>query len=168
MKLVHYSSEPLGELRSVTLPPGNRALMKPAGLWVSDDACEDNWPAWCAENSFGTDRLTHAHDVELAPGANVLILSTPADIDAFGAEWCVVPEWAGPIMRAGGSLGSMWLDWPGVMERYDGLIITPYVWERRMDAMWYYGWDCASGCIWHPRAIASVKLRDPAEARDSA
>jgi hypothetical protein len=161
MKLVHYSASPLGELRLGMPHPGYRSLMKPAGLWVSDDDdCENSWPAWCAAEKFGLDRLTHAHDVELVPGANVLILSTPADIDAFGAEWAVVPEWAGPIMRGASPGSGMWLNWPEVMTRYDGLVITPYVWERRLEALWYNVWDCASGCIWQPRAIASIKLRE--------
>ena len=156
MKLVHYSREPLGELRPGILPPDDRGLMKPAGLWVSDDDCEDNWFAWCTAEDFRLDDLTHAHDVELAPGANVLVLSTPADIDAFSAEWgkpdsdTIAARWA------------LFLNWRAVMARYDGIVITPYVAERRFGPLWYNIWDCASGCIWQPRAVASVKLRSNA------
>jgi hypothetical protein len=59
----------------------------------------------------------------------------------------------------------MWIAWDRLRERYQGLIVTPYIWERRLtmgngpDAMWYYFWDCASGCIWDPAAIASVTPR---------
>jgi hypothetical protein len=32
------------------------------------------------------------------------------------------------------------------------------VWECRLDpaAAWYYGWDCASGCVWNLEVIADV------------
>lgn len=42
--------------------------------------------------------------------------------------------------------------------RYDGIVITPYVWSMRLDrsAFWYYGWDCASGCIWNASAVAEL------------
>lgn len=52
----------------------------------------------------------------------------------------------------------IWLDWAAIGKLYDGIIIAPYLWERRLNggAMWYYGWDCASGCIWNPRAISEV------------
>ena len=28
-----------------------------------------------------------------------------------------------------------------------------------MELFWYYGWDCASGCIWDPAAVAEIKPR---------
>jgi hypothetical protein len=28
----------------------------------------------------------------------------------------------------------------------------------RMGLMWYYGWDCASGCIWDTSVIERVTL----------
>lgn len=36
--------------------------------------------------------------------------------------------------------------------------ITPYCWPARMDPdlIWYYGWDCASGCIWDASTIHQV------------
>ena len=52
----------------------------------------------------------------------------------------------------------MFIDWPKVAERYDGIIIAPYQWSRRLDGpMWYYGWDCASGCVWRARAVLELK-----------
>jgi hypothetical protein len=56
------------------------------------------------------------------------------------------------------------IDWYRVAEQYDGIIITPYIYERRLTeyTTWYYSWDCASGCIWNGKAIANItskKLR---------
>ncbi len=42
------------------------------------------------------------------------------------------------------------LEWDKVKDKYQGIIIAPYQWECRLalETCWYYGWDCASGCIW--------------------
>lgn len=52
------------------------------------------------------------------------------------------------------------IDWKKVTEEYQGIIISPYIWQRRLapHTMWYYGWDVASGCIWDTDAIEEVKL----------
>jgi hypothetical protein len=67
------------------------------------------------------------------------------------------------------------IDWPKVSERYDGVVIAPYVWSLRMGdyemiegrmrktpdsaiSDWYYPWDCASGCIWKASAIKAFDL----------
>ena len=152
MKLVHYSDQPLGALL-VREPGPERAFFKPRGLWLSDDDCDDNWRAWCVAEGFGLERLTHVHDVELLPDANVLILKSAADIRSFTREWTFEDPKLPSMMR---------VRWPDVMTAYDGLIITPYIWRMRLDmeAGWYYSWDCASGCIWQPRAVASVMLRE--------
>ena len=48
-------------------------------------------------------------------------------------------------------------DWARVGEAYPGIIIAPYIWSRRLDGpMWYYGWDCASGCVWDPSVVRSI------------
>ena len=59
-----------------------------------------------------------------------------------------------------------YIDWPAVATDYPGLIIAPYQWSCRMSEFtrWYYGWDCASGCIWNADAIARVTE----EAREAA
>lgn len=37
---------------------------------------------------------------------------------------------------------------------------APYQWRRRNERgfSWYYGWDCASGCIWRASAIREIRL----------
>jgi hypothetical protein len=164
VKLVHYSAEPVVRpLRVIEQSRGNEAdLFKPRGLWVSEDDCEDNWRAWCESEGVRLDALAFAHDVELVPNANMLVLRNTDDIDAFTRRWAVHP-----IRKI---TSNLWIDWPGVRERYAGLIITPYIWQRRLsmragepDAMWYYSWDCASGCIWDPAAISSIRLRENAQ-----
>ena len=149
MNLVHYSDKPAKPMRSVGQRQETTCHSKPHGLWVSVEG-EDDWREWCLSEGFGLERLTHVHDVTLADDENVLRLGGPAGIDAFTREF------------GERSYGSMGIRWHDVAARWQGIIIAPYVWARRLDgdAGWYYGWDCASGCIWDARAIASVTLRE--------
>lgn len=87
------------------------------------------------------------HRVTLAGGADVLHLSTCAQLDEFTAEFRV----GGLFQADRGGLGG--IAWTAVADRWDGIIIAPYQWTRRYDLAWYYGWDCASGCIWNLDAI---------------
>ena len=65
------------------------------------------------------------------------------------------PSWRSDHLRDYGCI-----DWRLVAEEWQGIVIAPYLWERRFDsdARWYYSWDCASGCIWDHRAIAAIEL----------
>jgi hypothetical protein len=118
---------------------------KPKGLWVSDED-EYGWREWCTDESFSMERLEHAHRVELADDARLLVIRDADGIDDFTRLYSLP-----------GRGDSYYVDWPAVASRFQGIVITPYIWARRLsDASWYYPWDCASGCIWDPTAIASI------------
>jgi hypothetical protein len=53
---------------------------------------------------------------------------------------------------------SFYIDWEMVCGEYDGIIISPFCWERRLEVMWYYTWDCASGCVWNLSAVIGVTI----------
>jgi hypothetical protein len=119
---------------------------KPAGLWVSVDG-PDDWPSWNEAERGGFLFGKIKHSVVLSTSAQILHLKTVADIDEFHRSFFTASPYAGRV------------DWAAVGRLYDGIIIAPYQWERRLDgdaSHWYYGWDCASGCIWNPRAISSI------------
>lgn len=158
LHLRHYSYKPLGEIgdREQGDP---RTYGKPRGLWLSVEGGGDGWREWCEAESFAGG-WRHIYDVELAEGANVLHLRGPGDLDRFHHEWAVED---GVLVK----WGRRCIDWRTVAEKYDGIIIAPYVWERRLDgevSEWYYGWDCASACIWRARAIAAVTPAPPTKA----
>lgn len=155
LMLRHYSDEPIGALRSVEQDPGFQ--YKPNGLWVSVDSCEDNWRAWCEANTFQQHRFAVAHDVTLHPNARILRLSRMGDLLAF------TQTYRGPREHPQRDYPS--ISWAHVAAEYQGIIITPYVWPARLDdrVHWYYGWDCASGCIWDADAIARVTVAQPSE-----
>jgi hypothetical protein len=151
LPLFHYSATPLGELRSM-VPQEPREgdswtfIDKPRGLWVSVD---DAWEEWCRENEFNVPSLAVKQRVVLKDfEGKLLLLSTPPEIlefqERYGLPHPRIPEHYG-------------IDWARVALNYGGIIIAPYQWSLRLDLMWYYGWDCASGCIWDTSIIAGVE-----------
>ena len=152
--LAHYSSTPLGTVRSVEQGPMS---MKPRGLWVSVDSCEDNWKTWCETEQWALDELKHRHIITLAEDARILRVSGEKGIDSFTAEYGHPDTVEGTPVP--GLSSTYDISWRRVAFRFQGIIIAPYVWSRRLhrETRWYYGWDCASGCIWDAKAIASVE-----------
>lgn len=72
------------------------------------------------------------------PDINLLRIRTAQELDDFTRRYAI---------------GYHGIDWTVIAEEYDGIEIAPYQWSRRSDThtSWYYGWDCASGCLWTPR-----------------
>lgn len=142
MKLVHFSPIPLDYISPSV--QSSYPDMKPSGFWVSDED-EDSWSDWCVRNA--PDYLSPIPHLVTVDG-NILYLRKEEDIDAF--TFCY-----------GKNFGSIQaIDWHTVAEEYDGIIITPYQWGKRFEH-WYYGWDCASGCIWNPKAITGIQVLQP-------
>lgn len=149
-KLVHYTKEPFGfpgrfRDRGAMLPQP-----KPTGLWISVDGYGEGWADWCRLERYRLDDLALAYEATLAADASILRLSTPDQLDEFTLQYQVEDA----LMRG------FEIRWDAVADLYDGIIIAPYVYERRLTrhTYWYYGWDCASGCIWNRRGIAAMTL----------
>jgi hypothetical protein len=141
-RLLHYSADPLPSDLKLDKGWPMRGLGKPVGLWVS---VGEAWKDWCEGEDFYTERLAHCQEIVLAANANILRLSTAEDLDAFTERFKIADDAFASI------------DWSRVYGEYQGIIIAPYIWARRLDLAWYYGWDCASGCIWDADAIAEVR-----------
>jgi hypothetical protein len=123
---------------------------KPTGLWISDDADDEcSWPRWCRDEQYHLGSLALAHDIVLKPTARLIWLCSVKDIDRFH----------GRFRSQGQHVGWRWIDWGEVARHAEGIVITPYQWERRLDGEasdWYYSWDCASGCIWDASAVEAI------------
>ncbi len=148
MTLVHYSAAPFVFEPAYVYPPTDH--FKPRGLWVSveTDDDDDTWRAWCESEGFHLEALAHQAVIELVPAANVRHLATALEVQRFSREF-----------RASNPLTDLHaIDWPRVQRTYGGLIIAPYQWSCRLDldCFWYYGWDCASACLWDLTQIESV------------
>lgn len=152
VRLVHWSTMPVLSVRSVPQENPRDAILhhtKPRGLWLSDEAAEMSWSEWCNSESFGRGVLEHR--VELAPSANILHIQSVDELDAFAKKYGVFPEHQHFRDEPA-------IQWAAVASDYDGILITPYQWQRlHSGSSWYYGWDCASGCIWHKRAVANIE-----------
>ncbi len=148
LRLTHFSEVALTEIRSAK--QSCESDMKPDGLWVSVDG-PDDWPSWCESESSGLLRPV-ANVITLAGSSRILILKSPSDVFEFTRQYGVTPSWSNFKQS---------IAWPMVAEEYQGIIISPYQWACRHhpETFWYYGWDCASGCIWDHRAIESVHLK---------
>jgi hypothetical protein len=146
LQLSHWSEEPELVPRSVEQKlhvDGYRSEFdKPCGLWVSVDG-EDGWEAWCTSENFGG-LHTYRYRVRLTKGSNVLHIDNELGVRVFREKYG---------RQSDRSYCSMYIAWEDVARDYQGLIIAPYQWPCRMDERWYYGWDCASGCLWDAAAF---------------
>lgn len=146
LKLLHYSAEAFTFDASMVYAEDAHGF-KPVGLWVSVDG-DCGWREWCENERFNLESLKHVSEVTLKPDANVLLIDSPEKLLAFNARF----------RREDDNLAIRNIAWGKVKALYDGLIIAPYQWKHRLDLMWYYGWDCASGVIWNLSAIAGVDV----------
>lgn len=144
LRLIHYSSAPLERIESVE----QRApCHKPCGLWFCADTGDDGWRRWCEAENFNLDRTGYRTALTFKRSARILRIKTASGIDRLTKTYS--------IDRPDISLFS--IRWDKVAEKYDAIIIAPYIWQRRLgDALWYYTWDVASGCVWNADAVAKL------------
>ena len=131
-RLIHYTAQPFElEQRCVEQEDPQTFALKPVGLWVSVD---DAWHV-AALKMFGDDELQYASLVALASDANVLRLKTVREIDDFTEQYAIIADEHFDFL-------SRTIDWRRVAAEYQGIIIAPYQFERRLTqhTFWYYGW----------------------------
>lgn len=152
---MHYASSPFTFDPARTYEQNEpRTFGKPNGFWVSIPG-DDDWPTWVRDNMSHI-RLNHTYRVTLSDTAAIHYITNDFALDAFTGEFAVKTDYE---RRWHENHQARWpIDWRQVAKDCDGIIIAPYQWSRRMSLDWYYGWDCASGCIWNLSAIASVEL----------
>lgn len=164
-RLLHYAKEPVELDATVNYDPRGR-VGKPNGLWVSVEG-EDDWKSWCEDEEFRLGNLASVHEVTLTESARIARITNTEELRAFHEKWAEPTEWSRVIdgtnvirPEVAGRDTHYWEpDWLKVSLEYDGIIIAPYIWCMRLDGpFWYYGWDCASGCIWNLEAVASFTL----------
>ena len=140
LRLVHFSAKPFA-FDPKRQYRGSNHPFKPHGLWLSDET-EKGWRAWCEAEQFELGRLTYSTEFE-CDLSRWLVLRNYSQIEEFTEEYTV-----------DNTLKD--IDWYLVKENFSGILITPYVWSARMKFLWYYGWDCASGCVWDLKTIKPV------------
>jgi hypothetical protein len=131
---------------------------KPQGLWYS---CGPSWAEWCFAEEFFSCFGDNIFEITINES---LIKRIPnvGEFEAFSSVYGYHQAYARDLIRSWQQRGQKWrydnIKWHKVAENYSGIEIDPYLCERRLDGgLWYYGWDCASGCIWDKEAILDVK-----------
>lgn len=149
MILTHFTKEPFTLDRSRTYEEKEEYIYKPHGLWLSHESTDNGWKSWCKSEEFALERLKFERRFKIIEG-DVLILRSLKDMRDFNDKYTMYHDQVRSLT---------FIDWVKVKRDYKGLIITPYHWPLRldMDFSWYYGWDCASGCIWDLSAIKESK-----------
>lgn len=151
-RLIHFSDSKIDEpLRDVDAQESGR---KPKGFWISVEGGDDGWKSWCEAEGFALDKFEVSYEIKLVEMPNIKIISNALDLDCFHEKY------KEPISPEAVYVRDH-INWNRVADEYKGIIIAPYIWERRLEgdaSSWYYGWDCASGCIWDTSAIDSINL----------
>lgn len=153
--LLHYSRKPVERVKSARKQPLGP---KPNGLWLSHG---NEWARWCRAEDFYLGSLKHRHYVALHRDAEILTIKDARGIDRFtkkyGADLPIVSAAYGAVYGTDGPAIFNIL-WDEIAEKFQGIMITPYIWKRRLThrTLWYYPWDVASGCIWDAKAIKRI------------
>jgi len=153
-RLIHYADKPLTAVHSVQQGGADDYRpFKPKGLWVSVEG-DDDWPSWCKSEGFALEKLACATEVVLRDAASILWIKDADELDRFSEEYAYDP-FAMPLAMRNKMAARWWV----VAERWQGIIIAPHIYSRRLSPQhsWYYSWDCASGCIWDGDAVAELR-----------
>lgn len=153
MRRTHVSEKPgpiVVEPRGQSVKPAS----KPNGFWYE---CEADWRRWCRSEMPHWIAGRYLHRVTLG-GERLLTIASVAEMDDFNAAY-LHTEWVAGYSERYGPM-DRGIRWAVVAAEYDGIEITPYLWDRRLSGpSWYYGWDCASGVIWTPRGVTVERMR---------
>jgi len=127
-------------------------MLKPRGLWYGING---EWHRWCKSNvKEYIKRYDYVIDLDMS---KILCLRSSSDIRLFIDKYDFVPD---IFKNVDFKHLSMWIDWQAVAKKYDGIEIDPYEhnFMAAINMLWYYIWDCSSGCVWNKSAIKSIKI----------
>jgi hypothetical protein len=165
MKYYHWASDPIKLRKMSYLQSGHP---KPNGLWF--DVNED-WKRWCESAQFRLETLRYRHTVTILDTSRILFLRSAKDIDAFTRKYGRNLFGGIQLLQSAKDIGafaskygrdlfadvqgqlSRYIAWAEVAEKHSGIIIVPYSRARSQTYLWYYGWNCASGCVWDTGVI---------------
>jgi len=127
-----------GTLTYAPTQQSDKAFAKPTGLWYAIGTEWIDWvrsemPDWEGENAFALS----------IDESKILKLSNLQDLQQFENLY-------------GDGERFTQIRWDMVAAKYGGIEISPYIYEARMNMMWYYGWDVASGCLWGDNVVTDI------------
>jgi hypothetical protein len=160
MKYYHWALDPV-KLRQMSYLQCGQP--KPNGLWF--DANEE-WKQWCEAVQFRLETFRYRHTVTILDTSRILFLRCAEDIDLFTQQYgrslfsgiqllqstkdndVFAREYGRDLFAEIQGQFPNYIMWGEVAEKYSGIIIVPYSHEKSQTCLWYYGWNCAGGCVW--------------------
>ncbi len=170
MAYYHWSSNPVKLKRMDYLQSGHP---KPNGLWFDVNGA---WRRWCEAVEFCPENLLYRHTVTIRDTSRILFLRRPRDIDLFTQKYghdlsdhirplpseendAFARQYGRDLFGEIQRQFSNYIMWIDVAAAYSGIVIDPYSRSRSQTYLWYYGWNCAGGCIWDTGVIRLGKPR---------
>jgi hypothetical protein len=165
MTYYHWASDPVRLRKMSYLQSGHP---KPNGLWFDVNGA---WMRWCEAVEFRLENLRYRHPVTILDASRILFLRSAKDIDGFTSKYA--RNLSGRIQLLQGTKNidvfarkygsdlfgdiqrqfSNYIMWGEVAEKHSGIVIFPYSRARSLTYLWYYGWNCAGGCVWDTSVI---------------
>ena len=165
MTYYHWASDPV-KLCRMNYPQSGHP--KPNGFWFDVD---ESWKQWCNVTRYGLEDLRYRHTVTILDSSRILFLRKARGVDAFTRRYGCNLSGHIQLLQSSGDSDSFasqygrdlfgeiqrqfsnYIMWGKVAEKYSGIIISPYSRARSLTYLWYYGWNCAGGCIWDTNII---------------
>jgi hypothetical protein len=165
MKYYHWASEPVRLRRMSYLQSGHP---KPNGLWFDID---EDWKRWCEAAQHEPEKLRYRHTVTILDKSRILFLKAANDVEAFTREYGRNFSGHIQLLQNAEDIGtftnqygrdlfgdirkafSNYIMWGEVAVKYSGIIVSPYLPATGQTYLWYWGWNCASGCVWDTNVI---------------
>ncbi len=142
VRFLHYSPKPISKLRDLSPKEVGKLIMKPNGLWLSE---EDSWKEWCNESCMfnlskarkyeATIDLSKLYVVDSIESLNAL-QKDYFDADNFGINWAEVSKKYAGIQ----------------FTNYDA-VKSEYMKKITPESIWFMGVDIDSVCIWRPSEV---------------
>lgn len=133
--------QPLNDIPVPQQSSTNRYFgLKPSGFWFEVNG---DWRRWCSTEMPQWIRNRWLYTVDDST-CRLLKIKTGEQLNWFHQNYC--------------NLSQTWEyrcpNWHRLFVKgFDGIEISPYQWKQRLEMMWYYGWDCASGVIWNASKV---------------
>jgi hypothetical protein len=157
VRFINYSDRPLIEVPSFCQDGSDHRGSKPNGIWLSviGEDGSDSWKVYC--DAKGIALKKHRTEIVIKENARILHLQNAAEVDSLTSTHGYFPECPAEFLKSDPNYVRSAICWRRVAEEYDGIVIAPECVERRQERLWYYTWDCSSGCIWSPNAVEALK-----------
>jgi hypothetical protein len=165
MTYYHWSADPVRLRKMSYLQSGDP---KPNGFWFDANG---EWKRWCEAVQFRLGNFRYRHTVTILDTSRILFLKTARDIDAFTRKYGRNLSGHIQLLQSSKDVDvfarkygrdlfgeiqrqfSNYIMWDEVAGKHSGIVIFPYFRSRSLTYLWYYGWNCAGGCVWDTSVI---------------